>query len=210
MVISMKLDDIRYGNPVEESLKDFRRFLKMGINPDILAKLIPPYPPNSSSETREELEYLYELQEEERPYMKRLIARVDKSVSEIFFDMCAEWQLEAYEEEALIVIKTWGALAGILKVFYNRARPYQLAPHHKIPLFPMVSISAWSAAYPSGHTIQAEALARFYGEKYPEIADEFVTLAQSVSHTRLVGGYHFPSDILASEALVELLWGKVL
>ena len=58
--------------------------------------------------------------------------------------------------------------------------------------------------------MQAEALSRFYAQKYPELADEFDYVAKAISHTRLVGGYHFPSDILASETLVELLWGKVL
>ena len=207
----MKLDDIRYGNPVENALDDLRRFLEMGYDPIAVrrANLIPPYPANSSLETRRELEYLHELQEVERPYMERIIRAADEDLVGVFLDMCAEWQLEAYEEEATEETLKWGALSGVLKIHYNRARPYQLAPHHGIPLFPMTSTSAWSASYPSGHTMQAEALARFYGERYPEIAEEFDKVAKAISHTRLVGGYHFPSDISASESLVELLWNHL-
>lgn len=207
----MNIDDIRYGNPVQHALNDLKRFLKMGYDPLAVreARLIPNYPANSSKETREELEYLYELQEVERPYMERLVKKADEDLIGVFLDMCAEWQLEPYEEDIREVAKRWGALVGVLKIHYNRARPYQLAPHHGIPLFPMASSSAWSASYPSGHTIQAEAISRFYGEKYPEIAEEFVGVAKAISHTRMVGGYHFPSDILASEELVELLWGRL-
>ena len=207
----MSIDDIRYGNPVENVIKDLKRFLDMGYDPIAIrnANLIPPYPANSSAETLEELEYLLELQEVERPYMERLIRASDEDLVGVFFDMCAEWQIDAYEDQAKEEASRWGALSGVLKIHYNRARPYQLAPHYRIPLFPMTSISAWSASYPSGHTMQAEALARFYGEKYPEIAEEFHKVAKAISHTRLVGGYHFPSDILASEYLVKLLWGRL-
>ena len=207
----MKLDNIRYGNPVENALDDLRRFLEMGYDPLAVrnANLIPPYPANSSAETREELKYLYELQEVERPYMERIIRAADEDLVGVFLDMCAEWQLDSHEEEAKEEVLKWGALSGVLKIHYNRARPYQLAPHHQIPLFPMTSISAWSASYPSGHTMQAEALARFYAVKYPELSNEFADLAKAISHTRLVGGYHFPSDILASEELVKLLWGRL-
>lgn len=207
----MDIDDIRYGNPVENALDDLRRFLEMGYDPLAVrnANLIPPYPANSSAETLDELEYLHELQEVERPYMERIIRAADEDLVGVFLDMCAEWQLESYEEEATEEALKWGALSGVLKLHFNRARPYQLAPHHGISLFPMTSISAWSASYPSGHTMQAEALARFYGEKYPEIAQEFTDVAKAISHTRLVGGYHFPSDILASEELVQLLWGRL-
>ena len=209
----MNINDIKYGHPVKQALNDFDNAQEMGLTPralEMLVRLIPPVPANDSKETNEELEYLYELQEVERPFMERLIEKADDDLPSVFFDMCAEWQIEAYEDEALEHIKGWGALSGVLKIYFNRARPFQLAPYHKVPLFPMASISAWTASYPSGHTMQAEALSRFYAQKYPELSDEFDNVAKAISHTRLVGGYHFPSDILASETLVDLLWGKVL
>lgn len=209
----MHINDMKYGHPTKEALNHFDKAVEMGLTPralDMIVRLIPPVPANDSKETNEELEYLYELQEVERPYMERLVEKADDDLPSVFFDMCAEWQIESHEEEALEHINGWGALSGVLKIYYNRARPFQLAPYHKIPLFPMSSISAWTASYPSGHTMQAEALARFYAQKYPELADEFADVAKAISHTRLVGGYHYPSDILASETLVELLWGKLL
>jgi len=204
----MDINDITYGHPIKKALKDLEKIRELGVTAQLFLLLVEAIKPplNDSAETLEELEYLYELQEEERPYMERIIKRADDSVSGVFFDMCGEWQIDTYEEEALALMKKWGSLAGVMKLYFNRARPYQLAPHHGIPLFPMPSISAWSGAFPSGHTIQAEALSRFYGEKYPEIAEEFDKVAKSISHTRLVGGFHFPSDVLASEMLIEILW----
>lgn len=205
----MNINSIKYGHPNAHAITDIKRFLKFGLDVESVVRLLKNAPKNSSRQTHEELRYLWELQEEERPYMERLVRSVDEDLIGVFLDMCAEWQLGTYEEEIREVGQMWGSIACVLKIWHNRARPFQLAPHHGIPLYPMSSISAWSASYPSGHTIQAEAIAKFYGEKYPEIAEEFDRVAKAISHTRMVGGFHYPSDIKASEELVESLWGRL-
>ena len=199
----MILNQMKYGNPSQDVRDDLITIEEYGFDIAATPLLIAPHPKNDSAETKEELAYLLELQSEERPFMERLIASADKDLLGIFLDMCAEWQLAPHEEEAKKILKNWGLIATAMKAYFNRARPFQIAPYHKTPLFPMTSVSAWSSSYPSGHTIQAEGLALFYGTKYPELDQEFEDVAKAISHTRLVGGFHFPSDILAGEKLVK-------
>lgn len=202
------LNDMGYGHPCYETTEKLSAIVGGGLN--LMPKIDLPSPPkNLSEETFKELQYLYELQEEEREFMEALIEKADTKLLSLFIEKCAEYQIESYEDEADKIMDLWGAVTSELKMKYNRARPFQLAPYYGIALFPLRSISAWSGSYPSGHTVQAEAVARFYADRYPELADEFKKIAKAISHTRLVGGFHYPSDILASEQLVEQLWNDL-
>lgn len=202
------LNEMGYGHPCYDTTEKLSVLVSGGIDLMPVTKLPKP-PENISRETYNELKYLYELQEEEREFMEALIIKADRNPMSLFFEKCAEYQIEAYQDEVEQIKNLWGAITSELKMKYNRARPYQLAPYYGIGLFPMQSISAWSGAYPSGHTVQAEAVARFYSDRYPELADEFKKVAKAISHTRLVGGFHYPSDVLAGEELVEQLWNDL-
>ena len=206
MKLPIWFDEMGYGNPSEGSIKRVEKVLKGGMSTLPILVDFPKFPKNSSKETLEELLFLYELQEEERPFMEALIEKADYELFSLFREKCAEYQINNFEDQAESVMEIWGALSTDLKMNYNRARPFQLAPYYDIPLYPMKSTTAWGSAYPSGHTLQAEALANFYTYLYPELEDEWRQIARAISHTRLVGGFHYPSDILASETIVKALW----
>jgi hypothetical protein len=59
----------------------------------------------------------------------------------------------------------------------------------------MGTVTAHSPAYPSGHTIQAYLLASRLSEVAPQHRKAFMDLAHMISFSRMVGGYHWPSDI---------------
>ena len=199
------LNELGYGNPCYETTNSVSSIVGGGLY--LLPKTEIPNPPkNNSEETFRELVYLFELQEEEREFMEALIKKADKDLLSFFLEKCAEYQIDPYLEKVTELKNLWGAVTGEVKLKFNRPRPFQLATYYEMPLYPMPSVSAWSASYPSGHTVQAEALSRFYSDRYPELADEFKAIAKGISHTRLVGGFHYPSDILAAEELVEELW----
>ena len=207
--MKIDLDQIGYGNPSKRTVDRNMEFLcdSTGCeDPDLTGIPLINFPSNSSSYVFQELEYLYALQEEERPFMESLIQRADKDGASLFYDLCARYQIDSYKEEVEEIKEDVGVLIGHLKMMFNRPRPFQLAAILGVPLYPMDSISAWSAAYPSGHSLQAEILSKFYSEKYPEIADKFDEVAKMISHTRLVGGFHYPSDVEYAEVIADKIW----
>lgn len=82
------------------------------------------------------------------------------------------------------------------KYIYNRARPYQVAPKliNKENGTLLVSQTADTPAYPSGHAFQAYYLAKILSKKFPKKKDELMKLAKRVSDARILAGLHFPSD----------------
>jgi len=82
------------------------------------------------------------------------------------------------------------------KIFYNRARPGQVAPkilnHDNGTL--LKSKTAFTPAYPSGHAFQSYYLARTLSIKFPEYKNKLIYLAKRISDIRILAGLHFPSD----------------
>ena len=81
-----------------------------------------------------------------------------------------------------------------LKCKYNRQRPYQFAKEWDDSFEAMPSVSADSPAYPSGHTIQAWLASTYLSELAPQPRRELMDLAHEISWSRVLGGYHWPSD----------------
>jgi len=83
-----------------------------------------------------------------------------------------------------------------LKNFYNRARPFQIAPeiiNEKTGTL-LHSDSANTPAYPSGHAIQAYYLAKVLARKFPAKTQALMEIATKCSNIRIIAGHHFPSD----------------
>ena len=57
------------------------------------------------------------------------------------------------------------------------------------------------AAYPSGHAIRAIVYARVLAEIFPDHKDALMELAQQIGYGRVIGGVHFPMDVLAGQKL---------
>lgn len=192
-----------YGNPSQTHLELINKFFSEGWEHP---QGFPEPPLNSSLETQEELEYLFLLQEEERPYMENLIDKADKDLASFFYEVCAEYQIDSMKPVVEDISEKIATIVAFMKYSYNRPRPFQLADHYDIELYPMDSISAWSAAYPSGHTAQAEMLRLYYTNLYPELAEEWTRVSALISRTRMVGGMHYPSDIAGGILLARWFW----
>lgn len=89
----------------------------------------------------------------------------------------------------------------ILKLYYNRARPYQVSS-----IKPLESkTSKQTPSYPSSHAVQAYALAKRLTKKYPEKTIEINELAERIADIRRIGGVHFPSDKKFAKVIVNRL-----
>jgi membrane-associated phospholipid phosphatase len=95
------------------------------------------------------------------------------------------------------------------KAFYNRARPYQVAPG----LMPMMQPK--HPAYPSGHSTQAHTIARMVGEgllaaKKPKAAAIVRDYAMAVARRREIAGVHYASDTVAGMLLADVFCDRYL
>lgn len=200
------IDYIKYGVCEDKHLETLQSMSED--EKDYLRSFIPMIdepPLNSSETTRQEIEELYNLQIDQRKRFENQIIAIDKDLTIPFIELCKSLKIDPLFSEMGLVLDKGQRVALFYKAYFNRARPFQLSLYINKQFAPMASISAWTPAYPSGHTIQAEMLCRMYSLRYPQFADQFSKVASFVSFTRLVGGYHYQSDIVVSEQIVKLL-----
>jgi undecaprenyl-diphosphatase len=87
-----------------------------------------------------------------------------------------------------------------LKRRFRRPRPCDVAPH---PLFDVRPPDAFS--FPSGHTMNACAIATVLALSFPPLLPALAFLAASIGASRVVLGLHYPSDVGAGAMLGVLI-----
>jgi undecaprenyl-diphosphatase len=87
-----------------------------------------------------------------------------------------------------------------LKRRFRRPRPCDVAPHL---LFDVPPPDAFS--FPSGHTMNAFAVATVLALSFPVLLPALVFLAASIGASRVVLGLHYPSDVGVGAALGTLI-----
>lgn len=97
-----------------------------------------------------------------------------------------------------------------LKYKYNRPRPFQLAPYHDVDMTIFGSGTAKTPSFPSGHTAQSRLVAKVVADKYPELKEEAMKIANDISKSRVVGGHHFMSDIKFGEKIGDWLHANLV
>ncbi len=83
-----------------------------------------------------------------------------------------------------------------LKAVFDEPRPFQVNDQ----VHP-VSDPRPVASYPSGHAIRATVYARLLGEIFPDHKDALVELGRQIGYGRVIGGVHYPVDVLAGQKL---------
>ena len=61
-------------------------------------------------------------------------------------------------------------------------------------------------SYPSGHACQGYYRAYIMSDKYPDLKDKFINLAEAISQSRIDRGVHYPSDIEGGKELAVKLY----
>ena len=163
--------------------------------PAWLDREYPYVSPPGEQGTLRELDYLISLVPLRHQYAT-FIRAADEDMIGLFTLLCSELGVpcdpgtltEKASEAAVLITK--------LKWLYNRPRPYQIAAKQGIDFLPLESKTAHTPAYPSGHSIQAHLLASHLGEIAPQHRKMFMDLAHKIAFSRVVAGYHWPSDLV--------------
>ena len=166
--------------------------------PAWLEREYPYSPPPDTKTSMKEMELLISASKD-RIRLRKEVIEIDRDLSVPFKRLC--WELGVpYDQEKLERLTGEASiLITKMKWLYNRERPYQFAAEHGIDFVPMNSETAHSPSYPSGHTIQALLIASSLSDSFPQHRRRFMETAEVVSWSRVIGGYHWPSDVLFSK-----------
>lgn len=168
--------------------------------------MVPPA--NSSGETMAELETIAAAEALHKNPGK-LEHKYDDEFDWAFKKVVEDAGLEYDEIYFKRLIKEAASITIRLKYKFNRPRPFQLGPVLGIDVTKYQSSTAKTPAFPSGHTTQSVLVACVLSEKYPELKEKLMKVADKVSLSRVVGGHHYPSDIKYGELLGKWLSGQL-
>lgn len=148
--------------------------------------------PNNEKEVKQVKQYVVNRDTE----MYNFIKLTDRSCSSAFVNYVNEdiETLDNYTQKLVPLII-------FLKNLFNRARPQQIDPN--IDKYP--SISASNPAFPSGHSAQAQYLAKILSKKYPEKKQQLYNIADKCGKARIYAGLHYPSDHEFAKFIVDIL-----
>jgi undecaprenyl-diphosphatase len=97
----------------------------------------------------------------------------------------------------------------LLKGRVRRPRPCELAKPRHFDVAPLLCIPSDRYSFPSGHSLNAFALAIVLALAFPLLAVPVFLVAASVAASRVVLGLHYLSDVLAGSALGAVIGGSV-
>jgi acid phosphatase (class A) len=186
---------------------------------------LPNPPANSSEQTRAELNYLLNLQNQRTEND----VRTSLYMAQIFYSpriQPADSLFRAYRQNLFFIgrsIGTWfnqddlpvtaELIAHVwrdasyfiwsLKYKYLRVRPYVLEPALK-----NLEETNW-AAYPSGHAANSYINAYLYQELAPAFSDIFLKDAYDMAHSREILGVHYPTDSEVSRIFARQFVNKL-
>jgi acid phosphatase (class A) len=182
---------------------------------------IPAPAANSSLQTRAELNYLLQLQQQRSEedihnsifyagvYYNTLIKPGDgnytqmrKNLFHIGRSIGTWFNADSLPVTAALVANVWKDAEYNIWKYKNcflRIRPYKLEPALK-----NLEETNW-AAYPSGHAANSYVNAFLFSELLPEFTDFFVKDAYDMAHSREIIGVHYPSDSESGRVLAQQL-----
>jgi acid phosphatase (class A) len=190
-------------------------------NISVEAIKLPDPPANSSAQTKAELSYLLQLQQQRTKidvdaslemasvYYSPRVKPEDESYAQLrknlFFigrSMGTWFHPDSLPKTADLIAHVWQDASFFIwtyKYKYLRVRPYKFDPRIQ-----NLEDTEW-AAYPSGHASNSYVNAFIYQELAPEFADVFMKDAYDMAHSREIIGVHYPSDSEAGRILARQL-----
>ncbi len=171
--------------------------------------VLPPPPAVASLAALADLETVHQVQAARTPAdiaWAKLIEKDDPyaDFAEVLGPWLTEKNLPALAELIRQVTADAQAANKHVKNLHFRARP----PAVDATVRPCVEIPTTNS-YPSGHSLRANVWAGVLGDVFPDRADALAQWAHHVAWGRVIGGVHFPTDvvggrIVAQAILVEL------
>ena len=168
-------------------------------------KIIPPPPTQGSPAEQADLDGVLAMQDhptkQELDHAEKSVAFTVFSYSEV---LGPEFNAESYPETAKFFKRletTANDPKNFLKDTFHRERPYKAFPAQVKELVDEEK----GFSYPSGHSNRAWLYALVLGDLAPAHRNALLCSAMQVCNDRVIGGMHYPSDMMASRVLAEEL-----
>jgi len=174
-----------------------------------ITAVLPQPPADGSLAAAADLETVLEVQAYRTPAEVKWAQRIDKDSLFDYADVLGPWftaanlpfTAEFFKEEG----KDLQAVSERIKGLYARPRPPAVDPR----VHPCIPIPS-SFSYPSGHSLRAMSRALLLAEIFPEHREELLAWARRAGWSRVIGGVHFPTDVMAGRLLAEAFVSEVL
>jgi hypothetical protein len=177
---------------------------------DIDWRNILPQPPlNSSSEVEKELRFISKQTKNRSSKDIELIYKVDKDPLILFYEFTDKHNLIFPKNKFDNLYNIIEQYVYALKIYFNRARPEQVAPYYNIDINIINTDTHHTPSYPGGHTMYSELAAHILSEIYPVWKKEFFQLSSYCATARILQGVHYPSDNKASIIATEKLFNFI-
>lgn len=168
-------------------------------------EIIPPPPAKGSPAEQADLDGVLAMQDhptqQELDHAERTVSFSVFSFAEV---LGPAFNAGSYPETAKF-FKSLEATANdpknFLKDTYRRTRPYKAFPG---VVKALVTVEH-GYSYPSGHSTRAWLFALLLGDLDPGHRNALLSAAMQVCNDRVIGGMHYPSDMMASRVLAEEL-----
>lgn len=174
--------------------------------------LLEPPPLNSSEETLKELQELSDITNNIDDNDRQLIMIVDNDPVTFFIPVLKQHNIVFPREEFDKLYKPVYDLIKLVKVYFNRPRPNQLASKLGLKINIVQTKTHQTPSYPSGHTAYAalakELILHKFGDQVPY--DKINRVVRLVGEARMKQGVHYRSDIAAAEKLISLIFPQLI
>ena len=182
-------------SPVDAKAIDYRQVLKAP-------------PAEGSPEAEADLQAVLQMQAWRTPEMVAWAKWVDRDDLFAFADAIGTDFTPARLPKTATFLKwiddsTYDAV-GEAKNAFGRPRPFVNHPE----VHPCVELRR-EASYPSGHAVGFFVEAEVLSDLFPQRREALFTLAQKLSWGRVIGGVHYPSDLVGGHRLAEALFAQI-
>lgn len=210
---STSVDSLGYGNEKLEHRLSYTEgpepeIIRAAKDANIYNALMNQYAPKNSSKTSiNELAEISKLQTQITKEDLKFIKRAEDDMVKLIAEYLKEIGIDEDHTPTMEQIaKYTDPLLYLLKNHYNRPRPHQLARVLNVDMFPVIATTAGSAAYPSGHALDAFCFAAILSDLHPEHRAEIDAFCATVAETRIKAGVHYRSDHDFSEEMAKMMF----
>jgi acid phosphatase (class A) len=165
-----------------------------------LVAAVPPAPAPGSPTDQDDLAGVLKAQKERTPEQAAQVLAERHAELPLFQTVLGPDFDSGHDPKIFLLMKDVVHDAAVTdedaKKKWNRPRPYVGHPDVVQPVY-----RTGAASYPSGHAVFAYTSAVLLAEIFPDKKDALFARAAEIARDRVIGGVHYPSDILEGEKL---------
>lgn len=166
-----------------------------------LASVIGLPPAQNSPEQRAEFETVLQISSSRTPEREKAAIADQYQTLVRFLDGMDHSYVEGSQREMRLMFREAQIELGIVLLsvrrLTNRQRPFTV--WNKVRVKPCPGGRPDGSSFPAGHAATAALFAELLSQAAPELADKFEARVKTYNESRLVCGFHYPSDLVAGD-----------